>query len=243
MITVATWNVLHRVHAENHSEAVAARWPQEADRIAAVTATLKARSEQVIALQEVSGDQLTSLRESLPGRTIHALRFPRVPVPRNGDGTQLRDAAEYLVLMASEPGQQVAGFAFDGAPGKGTLAVRLNGVLFVVTHVSGDVRRVSQLTRLALLGNEWPQYPVVILGDFNVGRFGVTSELGSDFTVADLPLGSLATRPDTHGLKPAYIDHVVARGATITDAAVEDTAGLSDHNLVRATVTPEPQAG
>jgi len=50
---MATWNVRHRVQAENHSGAVAARWPQEPARIAAVTASLKARSEQVIALQEL----------------------------------------------------------------------------------------------------------------------------------------------------------------------------------------------
>ncbi|WP_067649864.1 hypothetical protein [Nocardia harenae] len=36
MISVASWNVLHRVHAENWYEAVALRWPDEAARNAAV---------------------------------------------------------------------------------------------------------------------------------------------------------------------------------------------------------------
>jgi hypothetical protein len=38
VIVAATWNVLHRVQAENWGEDVAVRWPQEQERIAAVTA-------------------------------------------------------------------------------------------------------------------------------------------------------------------------------------------------------------
>jgi endonuclease/exonuclease/phosphatase (EEP) superfamily protein YafD len=33
------------------------------------------------------------------------------------------------------------------------------------------------------------------------------------------------------------IDHVAVRGAVVSSAAVEDVAGLSDHNLVRAAIT------
>jgi len=236
VITVATWNVLHRVHAEKYGEPVADHWPQEPARIAAVTAWLKGRSEQVIGLQEVSGDQLASLRAGLPERTVFAFRFPRVPVPHREDATALGDPGEYLVLLADQPGHEVAGFAFDRAPGKGALAVRLNEMIVIVTHVSGDVRRVGELKRLARLAGEWPDVPVVMLGDFNIGRFAVTSELGQDFAVAELPLGSRATRPDTHGVAPGFIDHVVVRGARATDAEVEDSGGLSDHNLVRATI-------
>jgi hypothetical protein len=38
VITVATWNVLHRVHAENWGEDVLVRWPQEPQRIDHVAA-------------------------------------------------------------------------------------------------------------------------------------------------------------------------------------------------------------
>jgi hypothetical protein len=59
--TVASWNVLHRIHAENWGTDAVKRWPDESERIAAVTAFLAERTEQVIALQEVSGDQLADI--------------------------------------------------------------------------------------------------------------------------------------------------------------------------------------
>lgn len=236
MIAVATWNVLHRVHAEKWSEDVAVRWPDESERIAAVTARLTRRTEQVIALQEVSGDQLASLRAALAGRTIDAFRYPRVPRPRRG-ASLLRDPGEYLVLLVDGPGQQVAAESFEDDPGKGALAVRTAEALFIATHVSGDPRRTRQLRRLAGLAAAGPGHPVVLLGDFNTDRATVASGLGAGFTVADLPADALATRPGAPDSRPLRIDHVAVHGAAISNAAVEDADGLSDHNLVRATIT------
>ncbi|GAA4874427.1 endonuclease/exonuclease/phosphatase family protein [Kitasatospora terrestris] len=114
MTAVATWNVLHRVHAENHAGEMLDRWPAEADRITGVTAEIVAMTEQVIALQEVSGDQLAALRAALPGgRTTHLLRYPRTPEPRRIP-TQLDDRAEHLVLLLDGPGEVVAEAAGDG---------------------------------------------------------------------------------------------------------------------------------
>jgi endonuclease/exonuclease/phosphatase family metal-dependent hydrolase len=234
MIAVATWNVLHRVHAENDGEAVVVRWPEESERIAAVTARLAGRAEQVIALQEVSGDQLASLRAGLPDRTVHAFRYPRVPVPRHG-ASALRDPSEYLVLLVAGPGQQIAAGAFEDAPGKGTLAVQAAGVVFVATHVSWDQRRTGQIALLAGLGAAWPGHPTVLLGDFNADRAMVASGLGAGFSVADLPPDSLPTRPTTSGAGRC-IDHVAVQGAEVKDATVEAVDGLSDHNLVHANV-------
>jgi endonuclease/exonuclease/phosphatase family metal-dependent hydrolase len=231
VITVATWNVLHRVHAENWDEDVVRRWPDESARIAAITARLAARTERVIALQEVSGDQLTSLRDALPGRTFHTLRYPRVPKPRRGPNP-LRDPTEYLVLLVDGPSQAVSAESFPDDPGKGALAVRIDGMLVVATHVSGDRRRTRQLARLAAIASG---PAAVLLGDFNADRATVISGLGNGFAVADLPPDALPTRPRASG--SPHIDHVVVRGAVAGDAAVEDVAGLSDHNLVRATVT------
>ena len=236
MITVASWNVLHRIHAENYDEDVVVRWPQERERIAAVTARLKQRPEQVIALQEVSGDQLTSLRASLAGPAVHAFRYPRVPARHDGT-CPLRDPSEYLVLLTKDPGLRVAAWSSEDDPGKGALAVQTAGVVFVSTHVTWDGRRARQLRRLAGLADDRPGQPIVLLGDFNADRATVASGLGGDFTVTALSPDSRPTRPGKPGQGPQSIDHVAARGASITSVAVEDADGLSDHNFVRAAIT------
>ena len=236
MITTATWNVLHRVHAENWGEDVARHWPDESERIAAVTARLAGHTERVIALQEVSGDQLASLRRALTGRTVHVLRYPRVPTARHGGGA-LRDPGEHLVLLVDGPSREVAAESFEDDPGKGALAVEVDGTLIVATHVSGDQRRTRQLACLAELSATPPGHAAVLLGDFNADRATVASALGTGFTVADLPPNAPATRPHTSGGESQWIDHVVVRGAGVSDAAVESMDGLSDHNLVRASLS------
>ncbi|MFD5819358.1 hypothetical protein [Streptomyces sp. NPDC127038] len=52
-----------------------------------------------------------------------------------------------------------------------------------------------------------------------------------------LPPDALPTRPHTSGSKSQWIDHVVVRGAVVSNAAVESMEGLSNRNLVCATVT------
>jgi endonuclease/exonuclease/phosphatase family metal-dependent hydrolase len=230
--TVATWNVLHRVHAENWGEEVAARWPDEAARVAAVTALLAGRAEEVIALQEVSGDQVAGLRRGLPGRTVHALRYPRVPVLRRGRVVSA-DPGEYLVLLVSGAARPVAAAAFDGDPGKGFLAVEAGGLLVVGTHVGFGAPHDAELARLADLAREWAG-PVVLLGDFNAAGDTVLAGLGPGFALAGLAPDALPTRPG--GTVP-YIDHVLGFRAVVSGAEVEDAGGLSDHNLVRAAVT------
>jgi endonuclease/exonuclease/phosphatase family metal-dependent hydrolase len=235
VITVATWNVLHRVHAENWGEDIPGHWPDESERVSAVTARLAGCAEQVVALQEVSGDQLTDLRRAMPDRTIHALRYPRVPSPRNGT-CSLKDPSEYLVLLVNGPARQVAAEAFDDDPGKGLLAVRTGWALVVATHVSFGRRRARQLARLGEAAAT-STGPVVLLGDFNADRVTVAAALGPGFTVADLPPDASPTRPRGSGIESQHIDHVVVRGGAIGDAVVERTDGLSDHNLLRVNVT------
>ncbi|WP_433759394.1 endonuclease/exonuclease/phosphatase family protein [Nocardia sp. CA-135398] len=234
MITVASWNVLHRVHAENWRSDIATRWPDEAARIAAVTAWIAERPEQVIALQEVSGDQLASLRSALSDKDIHALRYPRVPRPRDGT-TPLQDPTEHLVIVLDEPGREIAAESFENDPGNGALAVETAGIVVVATHVTGDPRRTRQLTRLAELAP--PDRATVLLGDFNIDRATVASTLGPDFTVADPPPDSAPTRPRTSGAKSQFIDHVIVHGTTVREVAVVLVDGLSDHNFIRATIT------
>jgi endonuclease/exonuclease/phosphatase family metal-dependent hydrolase len=236
MTTVATWNVLHRVHAENWGAGVLDQWPDETERIAAVTARVAGRGEQVIALQEVSGDQLASLRDALPDRAVHALRYPRVPVPRHG-ASSLHNPGEYLVLLVDGAGQEVTAEPFENDPGNGALVVRTAEMLVVATHVSGDRRRTGQLTRLAELATAVPGSATVVLGDFNIDRATVESGLGPEFVVADLPPDALPTRPRDEGPKSQFIDHIVVRDAVVADAAVDGADDLSDHNIVYATIT------
>ncbi len=235
MITVATWNVLHRIHADNWGEDAIKSWPDETKRIAAITATVAERTENVIALQEVSGDQLASLRLAFPDREIHTLRYERVPRPHEGS-TVLSEPEEYLVLITDESAQEVIAESFQDDSGKGALAVMTAGIVVIATHLSGDRRRVRQLGRLVELTITAPSSAAVLLGDFNTDRATVVSSLGSDFDVADLPAFALPTRPGTSIAASHSIDHVVVRGAVASDAAVADSYGLSDHNLVRATI-------
>ncbi|MQY25309.1 hypothetical protein NRB56_08650 [Nocardia sp. RB56] len=236
VISVATWNVLHRVHAENWYEEVADRWPDEPARIAAVTRWVAGRDEHVVALQEVSGDQLAALREALPHRSVHALRYPRVPRSRR-IATALRDRDEHLVVL-TEPGSRlITATAFADDPGKGVLVVRTGGLTVIATHVTGDGRRGGQFARLAELATA-ATGPTVVLGDFNADRETVAAGLGTGFAVAALP-DLVPTRPRGGGTKSEFIDHVVTVGATTTAIAVEDLRGVSDHNPVRATVVPD----
>ncbi|MFE3191445.1 endonuclease/exonuclease/phosphatase family protein [Nocardia sp. NPDC059240] len=232
MISVATWNVLHRVHADNWVSDIAGLWPEESKRIAAVTAMVAARTETVVALMEVSGDQLASLRNALPGREFHVLDYPRVPRPRRVANV-LEDRSEHLVILVDGSARPVAAESFAFDPGKGVLAVELDGLLIAATHVTGDERRDMQLKRLRELTEA---RPAVLLGDFNIDRTALAAGLGDGYAVADFPSDAVPTRPRDSGSKSQFIDHVVGHGVPVHDLAVEEVAGASDHNLVHAVV-------
>ncbi|MFC3965020.1 endonuclease/exonuclease/phosphatase family protein [Nocardia jiangsuensis] len=233
MLSVASWNVLHRVHAENWYEEVAARWPDEAARSAAVAERVAALDAEVIALQEVSGDQLAALRAIAGDRAVHTLRYPRVPRPKRVP-TVLRDRDEYLVILADPASVPVLGAAFADDPGKGALVVRVGECTVIATHVTGDGRGPGQLRALADLAAAGP---AVLLGDFNADRATVAAALGPEFAVAGLP-PELPTRPRTGGAgKSQFIDHIVTRGAVAAGVRVLDADGLSDHNPVCGVVS------
>ncbi len=232
MLTVATWNVLHRIHGENWGEDVVRQWPDERERIAAITRMIGELDADVIALQEVSGDQLASLN-TLP-RTVVAFRYPRVPSPRHGS-TALQDQVEYLALLADGPAALVAGESFASDPGKGLLAVRVGTATVVVTHVSSGPKSAAQLQRLADVARGQPA-PVVVAGDFNARLAVVAAGLGAEFATCD-PGPAIPTRPRPAGAaKSTWIDHVFVRGATPVRTTVRDVRSLSDHNLVCAEV-------
>lgn len=220
---MATWNVLHRIHADNWGEDVAGNWPDEAKRIAAVAERVRELTEDVVALQEVSGDQLVALRDT--GRTVHAMRYPRMPRPRVM-ASSLTDNTEYLVLLVDGPSRELGAEAFPDDGGKGALAVDVQGITVVATHVSWGNKRIGQLSRLV----ELAPAPAVLLGDFNADADTVLATLGESFRAAELPAGSKTRGQQT-------IDHVIVRGAAAAEARVLHADGLSDHSPVRAAIS------
>lgn len=240
---VATWNVLHRVHAENWREVPIERFPREAERIAAITARVMATDADVVLLQEVSGDQLASLRAALaPAAQVLDFRYPRVPRPRVPPAPEatLADPSEHLVVIVRSraPARVATAFAFDDDAGKGVLAVALAGDAVVAsTHVSYGDKRTGQLARIAAAARA--ARVAAIAGDFNAERDVVAAELGADFAFAVPAEPALPTRPRAvPSGKSQTIDHVIVHGGRVVDGAVIDVGGVSDHNLVRARVVP-----
>jgi endonuclease/exonuclease/phosphatase (EEP) superfamily protein YafD len=65
----------------------------------------------------------------------------------------------------------------------------------------------------------------------------IAAGLGEDFAAAALPSDAMPTRPRSKpDGKDQHIDHVFVRNATAGEAQVLSGRGLSDHNLVLATV-------
>jgi endonuclease/exonuclease/phosphatase family metal-dependent hydrolase len=235
VIAALTWNVLHRIHAENWAEPTIDRHPDEAARIAGITERIAARTEAVIALQEVSGDLLASLRRAMPTRTILDFRYPRIPRPRS-QPTTLVDAAEHLVVLVQGNARPVAAETSRGDYGKGLLAVATDELLVVDTHVTYGEGSEAQLARLREIVVAHGG-PAIVLGDFNAARTHVALALGDDFVPAIADEAAAPTRPRQRSDKASSIDHVFAYRCTPAAAHVEDARGLSDHNLVWTTVT------
>lgn len=245
---VATWNVLHRVHAENWDEAPARHFPDERVRIEGVSQRVLAMlggGVEVICLQEVSGDQLASLRATLGAAAqVLAFRYPRLPAPRTPRPhvARLADPSEHLVTVVAlgRAAHRRTAEAFPDDGGKGLLAIEVEHLGLVInTHVSYGEKRPGQLTRLAAVARS-AAGPSIVLGDFNADRPTIAAELGAEFVCAALAASALPTRPRTAGSKSQTIDHVFVGGGLAVDPVVTDVGGLSDHNLVTARVSRGP---
>lgn len=230
MFTVATWNVLHRVHAENWNEDhVVACWPDEAVRVAGIARWVAAACERdrAVALQEVSGDQLEALLAAGPVVVTHA--YARVPRPR-GAPSPLGDRAEFLAIASRRPLERLHAESAVDDPGKGFLAARIEGgPVLVCTHVSPREKGRAQLHRLARYARGF--HEVVVLGDFNAGADELAAECeGLTLAAHD---GGRPTRQSSPSHEGRWIDHGLARGLSIRVAEVVDCGFLSDHNPVR----------
>jgi len=234
---VTTWNLLHRVHAENWGEAIPARYPNETVRGRAIADRVieLAQESDFLGLQEVSGDQLEQLRLALPRTNIFSFRYPRLPRPRGWQCT-LKDPSEHLVLVnaRARPARLVEADTFADDPGKGFLAVEVGNLLVVATHLSTGKRNLGQL---ACLRARVESKTAVLLGDFNAGFKEIQAGLGELLAAAPHAIDALPTRPRTvKGRKSEVIDHVLVAGGDCGPARVQDARGVSDHNIVSATV-------
>ena len=231
---ILTWNVLHRVHAETHTEPCILRWPEEAARVKAIAAkvfnALTGEGFEVALLQEVSGDQLAALRARLPGWSVLNHLYPRVPRQKSAS---LRDPSEHLVVVAPPGAKIVRAQTFENDPGKGFLMASVRGGLKVIsTHISWGPKAVPQLTMLARLMEEVSD-SVCLGGDFNAEREMISRGLG--LPIPAPPEGSLRSRPKEGG--GSDIDHLICKHATLSDVRVLEHGDLSDHRPVAATIT------
>lgn len=236
---VTTWNVLHRVHAVNWGEAPVEAYPDERTRIACIAARVAkwlAVDAGVVCLQEVSGDQLASLRATVGDAAIHDHVYPRVPRVRGEGRPELDDATEHLVTLVRAPGsRRLEGRTFDSDPGKGLLVVDVEDAISIVnTHVSFGERRDAQLALLSATARRAPG-GAVVLGDFNAPADVVRAALGEPLVLSDLT-GQRCTRIATAKHAGQTIDHVAVVRGTIASVSVLDGELLSDHNPVTATV-------
>ena len=221
-VTLTTWNVLHRIHAENWNETPLRHFPSETERIEGIAREVRsmlAAADAVVCLQEVSGDQLAAIRAAVPDAQVVTHRFPRLPALRSGAPCPLNDPWEFLVVLSRQPLRLLDSDTSRDDPGKGFLHVDAAGGLTVIsTHVSFDSRRVAQLATLKAVST--PR--CLIAGDFNVAPGIVAQAMGEDFRITSLDA------PTREG-KNLVIDHVLVRGGELTDAKVLPTGPLSDH--------------
>ncbi|MBX3204499.1 MAG: endonuclease/exonuclease/phosphatase family protein [Labilithrix sp.] len=248
VLRVTTWNVLHHVHALNWKEKAVERFSDERARVAGISALVArwlADEGSVVCLQEVSGDQLASLREAARGMHVSEHRYPRLPRLRVSAEAQLDDPTEHLVTITSLPAKTLYAKTFESDPGKGFLAVaieparsaRSGAVLVINTHVSAKERREAELALLGATARE-ATGGAILTGDFNAPVDVVRRGLGlGDGLVASDLTGERPTRVATETHAGKTIDHVLTLGGAISAAAVLDGEGLSDHDPVAASVT------
>jgi endonuclease/exonuclease/phosphatase family metal-dependent hydrolase len=233
-LVVATWNVLHRIHAVNWEEPTIRAHAVEDARIAAITARIaRGFGANVHCLQEVSGDQLASLRATFANHVV-ATQYPRVPhYFRPAEAAPVpRDPTEHLVTIVDRDARAAHAEAFPTDQGKGFQAVELDGFTVISTHVSYGDNHTAQCRRLAEYARTL-RGTVVIAGDFNADRETCAARLGPDFAGAMLPDGHIPTRPRAEPSKKAQnIDHVFVRTGRVLAVDVIDAGGLSDHNPV-----------
>jgi endonuclease/exonuclease/phosphatase family metal-dependent hydrolase len=233
-LRLVTWNVLHRIHGEKWSKYVVEHFPDERARIERVTARVAgwlAEGADAVCLQEVSGDQLASLRDATKA-TAHSHCYARVPGWLYFWSKPLADPSEHLVTLAPGEGRAAEAVSFVSDAGKGLLAVDLGGVRVVNTHLTFGEPGAAQLRQAAEALRRGGRG--VLAGDLNATRDAVAAVLGPQLALSQVERPTrVPPRPDEPG---KVIDHVACLGGELQSVEVLDAEGLSDHHPVRAVV-------
>lgn len=187
--------------------------------VARAAALIKAYAPDVVTVNEVCRDDVTTLRAAFPDPSAVRSAFQPVPDRRTGLATRCRDGQEYGigVLMRSAGTATIHTGVFPAQdpadPEKRVwLCLTADRYAACTTHLSDHDSGVAAAQGAHLLGavvSSLPQ-PVLVGGDFNLRRLD------------GVPAG-LVTRTD------GGLQYVLATQATVLRAERLDTAGTTDH--------------
>jgi endonuclease/exonuclease/phosphatase family metal-dependent hydrolase len=226
-----TWNVLHRIHAQNWDEAaVLAAFPDESARLDAILRRIEGwmsgSQETCVALQEVSGDLLERLRARFP-EAVHSFQYQELPRLRREGPSSLRDPSQHLVTVLPEA-RALVGEDFSDGGGYGFLAVQRGALRIVNTHVRFGLPGGPQILRLREVAGPGP---AAVCGDFNRGEASALEDLGPGYEAA-------SAHRSVDFERRLGIDHVFVRGLCGVPLALLAPGPESDHPPVAARLTP-----
>lgn len=226
-----TWNVLHRIHAENWDEAaVLAAFPDEAVRLDAILrrieAWMSASPDTCVALQEVSGDLLARLRARFP-EAVHAFQYEELPRLRTPGPDPLMDPSQHLVTLWTGA-TTLGGEDFSDGGGYGFLVVQRGALRVVNTHVRFGPPGGPQVARLREVAGPGS---TVVCGDFNRGEASALEDLGPGYEAASAHRSVDFERREG-------IDHVFVRNLSGVPLLLAAAGAESDHPPVAARLTP-----
>lgn len=108
----------------------------------------------------------------------------------------------------------------------------LSEIIVATTHMSafnGEARQL-QLTAISnMIQNEWSNYPVVLLGDFNNNPVNTTKIWTDEDPLPSNSLRLVHNEAPTETAGFQNIDHIYFRGLCLREFGVSNTWGVSDH--------------
>lgn len=244
---VATWNVLHRYHEENHNpdSEILKKYHYESDRINAtiklIDKTLNQHDNVILCLQEVSGDLMEAINNKFHSFfAIIQFKYERVPQKKNKGFNIYKNPKEYLIILISKSFRVHNNKKVKyTTPGKGALIIFLDELIIVNTHLTipkADKGDLEQKVLKYLL----PKYklPIVVAGDFNRSREKTINDLKSAkihnerIEISD----ASALNKFTYPVKKVNLDQIIGIDIAIGAIDIIDSESTSDHNILLAKI-------